>query len=110
MTFISREEIASMVKMANNLDEAGHVAEAAALDSTIQKLVLAAEKAKEKEDEEEKEAAGLSNKQRAALKAFRTSAERVTKVFGNRIPRSCKKLDDLAEQVLEACETCDLGE
>jgi len=103
---ISQEEIASLVKMADKLDSEGRVLEAAALDSTIQKLVTAAEKEK---DDEEKESGGLTNKQRAAIKGFMTAAERVERAFARGAPRgSCRKVDDLAEQVLEACKSCNL--
>jgi hypothetical protein len=98
-----KHEVTQLLKMAEKFDEEGKLEEAASLVATANRLIEAA-----KEDEDDKEVAGLSNKQKAALRAFKNAAERVTKVFGNRIPRSCKELDNLAESVLKACESCDL--
>ena len=97
-------EVKSLLELADRLDQEGKTDEAASLHIAAQKLVQAAAK----DEEDEKEGGKLSAKQKAALKAFQNSAQRVSRVFGNRIPRSCKKLDDLAEQVIEACSTCDL--
>ena len=100
-----KAEIETLVELANRLDAEEKTDQAMVVDAAIAKLIKSAAE----EEEEEKEAtSGLTSKQKSALKALHNAADRVTRVFGNRIPRNCKKLDDLAEQVLEACKNVDL--
>jgi len=101
---MNKSELDVLIKIADKLDSENREEEAKAVDFAIAKLAAAAEK----EDEEEKDVGGLSGKQKAALKALKTVCERVTKVLGNRIPRSCKKLDDKCEEILEVMKGMDL--
>lgn len=97
-------EVENLLNLSEKMDEEGRTEEAAVLHLAAQKLVQAA---KEDEDEE-KEVAGLSGKQKAALRALKNCSERVTKVFGNRIPRNCKAVDSHCEDILELLKGMDL--
>jgi hypothetical protein len=98
-------EVENLLNLSEKMDEEGRTEEAAVLHLAAQKLVQAA---KEDEEEEEAATAGLSGKQKKALKALKTCAERVTKVFGNRIPRNCKAVDSHCEDILELLKSMDL--
>ena len=100
---ISKAEIASLVKMAEKYDEEGDTEAAKQLDITIAKLVQAA-----KDEEKEESGPKITGAQVRAIKAMRKAAQQCEKAFSRGAPRgACRKLDDLAEQVLAACVECD---
>ena len=101
---LSKVELENLVKIATKLDDQGMEEEAKQVDLAIAKLVQAAKE----EEKEEATAKGLTGKQKAACRAFRAAAERVDKVFFNGIPRACKKLDDLASEVLACCKDIEM--
>lgn len=101
MKVVSHEEIENLVKMANRLDEEGRVAEAAALDLTIKKLVTAAE---EEEEKEEKGARQLSNKAKAKIRAVCRAAESLIGAdldLRGEHKKHLKALEDHCEKICE---------
>lgn len=105
-----KHEIEQLVKMASKFDDQDRLEESASLMALASQLVAKAAKEEEEEEAEEKEAGKLSGKQLASLRALKNSCERVARVLGNRIPRSCRKVDHMVEDLLAELKNCDLGE
>ncbi len=97
-------EIENLLRMSEEQDEAGNTEQAEALHIAALKMVVAAEKDKK----EESAGFGFSGKQKSAIKGLLKAAERADKVFGNKIPRSCRKISSLVDDLIEECEKCDL--
>jgi len=98
-------EVKSLLELADRLDQEGKTDEAASLHIAAQKLVQAAAK----DEDEEKTSGGMTNKQKAAIRGFMVAAERVERAFSRGAPRgACRKVDDLAAQVADACKECTL--
>lgn len=102
----SKAELESMVRTADRLDQQGLTEEAKQVDLAISRLVEAAKK----EEEEESSSFAFSGKQKSALKGLHKAAERADKVFGNKIPKNCRKISNLVDDLLEELAKCDLGE
>lgn len=98
-------KLKALVALAQKFDEEGNLEAAAALDATLIKL------AKEEEEaaEEEKKGRALSGKARAKLrscvKACQSLVDADLDVRGAD-KKACKKIEDLAEQILEASKEC----
>ena len=101
---LNGQQVATLIKMAEELDEDGNQELAQTLDSIAYKFVAAAEK----EEKEESSGFALSGKQKAAIRALQKAAERCDKVFGNKIPKSCRKISNLVDDMLDECSKCEL--
>ena len=89
--------------MAEQAELEGNENEAAALTAIAHKMVAAAEK-----DKKEEGSPALSGKQKACIRGLLKAAERADKVFGNKIPRNCRKISNLVDDLIEECNACDL--
>ena len=108
MTLFSKNEIETLLKMANKYDEEGRTEEALALDSTIQKLLVNA--AKEDEDEKEKGSRQMSGKAKAKFRTIKKAAESLVSAdldYRGPSKSSCRKVEMLCEEILEALKDCD---
>jgi hypothetical protein len=102
-------EIESLITLSEKLDEDGKTQESAALYATAQKLIKAAE-------EEEKEAKGprqMSAKAKTKFRAVKKAAESlIASDLDYRGPykSSCRKVEMLCEEILEALKECHLDD
>jgi len=99
------KEMAELVKLANKFDASGMVEAAQQLDATLVKLAAEAEQ----EAEEEKKGRELSGKAKAKLRACVKAAQSLVDAdldMRGADKKACKKIEDLAEQILEAAKDC----
>ena len=101
---LKRAEVEALLNLSEQYDNEGNIEQAEALHVAAMKIVEAAEK----EQKEESEGFALSGKQKSAIKGLQKAAERADKVFGNKIPKSCRKISSLVDDLLEECTKCEL--
>jgi len=103
-----KADVEALVEMSDKLDSEGNHEEAKRLDVVIASLVRLAEK--EKEEEEGKGARQMSGKAKAKFRTLRKAVESLIQAdldYRGPHKNSCRKVEMLAEEILEALKDCD---
>lgn len=100
-------ELATLIKIAQKLDDEGRTEEARQLDVMIMRM--AAEE--EKEEKEEKGAREMSGKAKAKFRAVKKACESLCDAdldYRGQHKAACRKVEMLCEEILEALKDCSL--
>jgi predicted DNA-binding transcriptional regulator YafY len=110
MTF-KKAELENLAQLAERLDAEGKTEEAMAVDMALNKLITAAKE--EAEEAEQKGPRAMSNKAKAKFRAVKKACESLVAAdLDYRGPNksSCRKVEMLCEEILDALKDCDLSE
>jgi len=103
---LKKAELEALVNMANELDEKGLTEQSQQLDIALAKIVQAAKE----EDEEVKGARQMSGKAKAKFRTVRKAVESLIQAdldYRGPHKNSCRKVEMLCEEILEAIKDCD---